>query len=93
MDDEMDWSDLDIWESTRSSRHDGQSCGYDVGWTLGDNRLVPHQFRVVPGRCRLLEKQSYDSVWTPQIQKHWCKIQKHWCKRMYMNMQTNVYRQ
>jgi len=80
-DDERDWDDLDIWEQT-NVRADSMAKEALQYWVDSGRQRI--STTCVPGTPWIISisgetitskirNEIYESVWTPQIQKHWCK--------------------
>ena len=93
MDDEKEWDELDIWEKTnvRADTMAKEALQYWVD--SGRQRISTTPVPGTPWTISIsgertitskIRSEIYESVWTPQIQKHWCK-------RMYIeHEQSNL---
>jgi len=81
MDDEKDWKDFDIWEQT-NVRADTMAKEALQNWVdSGRQRISTTGVPGTPWTISIsgetitsnIRNEIYDSVWTPQIQKNWCK--------------------
>ena len=93
MDDEKEWDELDIWEKT-NERADTMAKEALQYWVdSGRQRISTTPVPGTPWTISIfgertitskIRSEIYESVWTPQIQKHWCK-------RMYIeHEQSNL---
>ena len=90
----MGWDELDIWEkTTRNVRADTMAKEALQYWVdSGRQRISTTPVPGTPWTISIsgkritskIRSEIYESVWTPQIQKHWCK-------RMYIeHEQSNL---
>jgi len=78
MDEEKDWKDLDIWEQTnvradtmaKEALQNSRRQRISITQVPGTPWTISISGETITSKIR---NEIYESVWTPQIQKHWCK--------------------